>query len=185
MNNGKSKRMDTKILTQAGFLVAISIVLTRFLAIMVPVAGLPSSLRLSFGEVPLMVSGLLFGPLVGGISGLAADLIGVVVLPQGPYFPGFTISSILWGVLSGFFGVYLKKQGKDNPFSFRKIFISVAILFLIISVGLNTYWLSIMLGKGYLILFPMRAIAALLNIPVQSYIITNVIKHLKLIVVSD
>ncbi len=184
MNNVKSSKFSTKTLVQAGFLVALSIVLTRFLAIMVPVAGLPSSLRLSFGEIPLMISGLLFGPIIGGISGLAADLIGVVVLPQGPYFPGFTLSSILWGAVPGLFSIYFKRRGQvKNPFTFKNVFIVACVSIVLISICLNTYWLSIMLGKGYLILLPGRAISAFVNIPIQSYIITTLMKYLKTMIV--
>ncbi|MDR7857169.1 folate family ECF transporter S component [Tissierella sp.] len=184
MNNFSNGKISTKTLVQAGFLVALSIVLTRFLAIMVPVAGLPSTLRLSFGEIPLMISGLLFGPIIGGISGLAADLIGVVVLPQGPYFPGFTLSSILWGVIPGIFSFYFKRKGQGkNPFSFKNVFLVVCVSILVISIGLNTYWLSIMLGKGYMILLPGRAISAFVNIPIQSYIIATLIKYLKTMIV--
>ncbi len=56
MKNGK--KMNTKTLTQAAFLVALSIVLTRFGSIMV----LPT-LRVGVGDVPLMMTGMLFGPI--------------------------------------------------------------------------------------------------------------------------
>lgn len=182
MNNGKSNLMNTRTLVQAGFLIALSIVLTRFLSIMVPLGGMPT-LRLSFGEVPLMISGLLFGPIVGGISGLAADLIGVIVNSQGVFHPGFTLSSVLWGVIPGLFGIYFKrKQKKGNPFSIQNIGITVLITIVIISLGLNTLWLSSMFGKGFMVLLPGRALSALVNIPLQSFIINNLLKHLKTMV---
>lgn len=180
----RSKVMNTRTLVYAGFLTAISIVLTRFLAIMVPLAGLPT-LRLSFGEIPLMICGLLFGPIVGGISGLAADLIGVMINLQGPSIhPGFTLSSILWGVVPGIYGIYLKTRVKgENPFSGRNITIIVSICIIFISLGLNTYWLSNLFGKGFMVLLPGRALSAFINIPLQSFIITTLIKQLKGMVV--
>lgn len=183
MNNGKSSKMSTKTLVQAGFLVAISIVLTRFVSIMVPLAGGLPALRVGFGEIPLMIGGLLFGPVVGGISGMIADLIGAWAFPQGPYFPGFTLSSILWGVLPGIYGFYLRRKGeKGNPFTYKKIFIIVSISIGIISIGMNTYWLSLMLGKGYMVFLPGRLLSAIVNIPLQSYIITLLIKQLRIAV---
>ncbi len=181
MNKGKV--MNTRTLVYAGFLTAISIVLTRFLAVMVPLAGLPT-LRLSFGEIPLMISGLLFGPIVGGISGLAADLIGVMINLQGPSIhPGFTLSSILWGLIPGLYGIYLKTRTKEaNPFSIRNVTIIVSICIILISLGLNTYWLSNLFGKGFMVLLPGRALSAIVNIPLQSFMITTLIKHLKRIV---
>lgn len=181
MNN---KKINTKSLVQAGFLVAISIVMTRFLYFFVPIAGLPT-IRISFGEIPLMISGLLFGPVVGGISGLAADLIGVVVNSQGAFHPGFILSSMLWGVIPGIFGMYFKSKAKNkNPFTVKNISLTVAASFIIISLGLNTIWLSGLFGKGFMVLFPGRVIAAIFNIPLQSFIINMLIKHLRRMVLA-
>lgn len=182
MKNGKRSKISTKALTQAGFLVAISIVLTRFASILVPLAGGLPALRVGFGEIPLIMGGLIFGPLVGGIGGAVADLIGAWAFPQGPYFPGFTLSSILWGVIPGLFGIYFRKANKGNPFSLKNVFITVAISILIISIGLNTYWLAQMFGKGFMAFLPGRVLSALVNIPLQSYIITLLIKNLKTII---
>ncbi len=171
--------VNTKNLVQAGFLVAISIVMTRFLYFFIPIAGLPT-IRISFGEIPLMISGLLFGPVLGGISGLAADVIGITVNSQGAFHPGFTLSSVLWGVIPGIFGMYFKFKAKNtNPFTGQRIFLTVLVSIVIISLGLNTIWLSRLFGKGFMVLFPGRVIAALLNIPLQSFIINLLIKQLK------
>ena len=108
--------ITTRKLVMASFLTALSIVFTRFLFLMVPLGGLPA-LRLSFGESPIMLSGILFGPLIGGLTGLAADLVGVVINPQGAYFPGFTISSVLWGVIPGILAMYFKKEDNEKDYS--------------------------------------------------------------------
>ena len=177
MNNG---RMSTKTLTQAGFLTAISLVLTRFVSIMVPLAGGLPSLRLGFGEVPIVLSGLLFGPVVGGISGMIADLIGAFAFPQGPYFPGFTLSSILWGVLPGIYSIYLKnKAEKGNPFSYKRVLFIIIVSTIPISLLLNTYWLSMMFGKGFFILLPGRILSDIVKVPLVTYLITSLIKHLR------
>ncbi|MFA5576003.1 MAG: folate family ECF transporter S component [Tissierellaceae bacterium] len=176
MNN----RISTGTLTQAGFLTAISIVLTRFVSVMVPLAGGLPALRLGFGEIPIMMAGLLFGPVVGGISGMIADLIGAFTFPQGPYFPGFTLSSILWGVLPGIYSLYLaKKSDSGNIFTFKRVlFIAIAVT-IPVSLILNTYWLSIMMGKGFLVLLPGRLLSDIVKVPLESYFIAILIKHLR------
>lgn len=242
-------RFTTRKLVMASFLTALSIVFTRFLFLMVPLGGLPA-LRLSFGESPIMLSGILFGPLIGGLTGLAADLVGVVINPQGAYFPGFTISSVLWGVIPGILAMYFKKEdnekdysilnsllilflivglvsiffsqkvlsiregsiflydnplpktililyigifsvlvllplflkGKDNNkgfFSFDKIVLIVSISYIIISLGLNTYWLSIMFKKGFTVLFPGRLLSSIVSIPMHSMLISIFLKYFK------
>lgn len=241
--------ITTRKLVMASFLTALSIVFTRFLFLMVPLGGLPA-LRLSFGESPIMLSGILFGPLIGGLTGLAADLVGVVINPQGAYFPGFTISSVLWGVIPGILAMYFKKEdnekdysilnsllilflivglvsiffsqkvlsiregsiflydnplpktililyigifsilvllplflkGKDNNkgfFPFDKIVLIVSISYIIISLGLNTYWLSIMFKKGFTVLFPGRLLSSIVSIPMHSMLISIFLKYFK------
>ena len=178
------KKLNTRSLVQGSFLVAISIVMTRFLYFFVPLAGLPT-IRISFGEMPLMLSGLLFGPFVGGISGLAADLIGVAINPQAAFHPGFVLSSILWGVIPGLLGNYFKLKSKDkNPFTIKRIYLTVIVAYVIISLGLNTVWLTGLYGKGFMVLFPGRVIAAMFNIPLQSFVINLLIKHLRRMVLA-
>ncbi len=178
MLKSKSK-IDVRIMVKAGFLVAISIVMTRFVFIMLPLAGI-QALRISFGYVPLMLSGILFGPLVGGLTGFAADLIGFLVNPMGPYHPGFTISSTLWGVLPGLIFIVLKgKNTFEKSLSFKNIVIAVAITSILVSILLDTYWLSVLYGKGFLILLPTRVVASLISIPIHSVIIKALVKYLK------
>lgn len=183
MNNKKGS-MDTRTMVKAGFLTAISIVLTRFMYFFVPLAGIPA-LRISFGEVPIMMSGLLFGPIVGGVTGVAADLIGILINSQGAFHPGFTLSSMLWGVIPGLFALlYKKRKTYEKIYSFMNVFLAVFVSFVIISLGLNTLWLSSMFGKGFIVLLPGRVIAAIVNIPLQSIIITTLLKYLKGLVKS-
>lgn len=174
--------MNTKELVQAAFLVAISIAMTRFLYFFVPILGI-QGIRISFGEIPLMIGGLLFGPLIGGIGGLAADVIGVMINPQGVFHPGFTLSSILWGVIPGFLGIYFKTKGdKKNPFTVQRIVLTVFICMVVISLGLNTLWLTSLYGKGFMVLLPGRVIAALISIPINSFVIKTLMKHLRRLV---
>lgn len=172
------KKISTKVLVRASFLTAISIVLTRFLSIMVPIAGLPT-IRVGFGGIPIAMAGLLFGPLVGGITGLASDLIGVLINPQGAFHPGFTLSAILGGFIPGLFTLYFKKNKKNGKdFTLARIFIVKLFTTIIISIGLNTFWLTQLLGRGYLVLLPARLINALINLPIQAFILFTVISFL-------
>lgn len=166
-------------MVKAGFLVAISIVMTRFAYIMVPLAGV-SALRISFGDVPLIMSGFMFGPVVGGLTGLAADIIGFLINPQGPYHPGFTLSSILWGVIPGLWMLlWIKRTSFEERYSFKKILLAVATTAAIVSLGLNTYWLSNLYGKGFFILLPTRILATIISIPIHSALIKYLMKFLR------
>lgn len=179
IGSGKRESIKIKTLVMASFLTALSIVFTRFFYVMIPLGNV-QAIRLSFGEAPIMLSGLLFGPLLGGLTGLAADVLGVIINSQGAFFPGFTLSSILWGVIPGILGIIFKRDGES--LSFIKILTSVAISYIIISIGLNTCWLSIMFKKGMLLLLPGRIISSIANIPIQTAIISTILKYTKDIV---
>lgn len=126
-----SKRiLNTKALVASSLLTAISIVLTRFFAVMVPLGGMPA-LRLELGQIPLMITGILFGPIAGGLAGAVADLIGVWMSPFG-IFPGFTLSSMLWGIIPGL--IYKGIKSSKVKLNFNVINI-LFILILAISLG--------------------------------------------------
>ncbi|RVU54394.1 folate family ECF transporter S component [Anaerosphaera multitolerans] len=139
--------MTTKVLVRAAFFAALSIILTRFLSIMVT-----ENIRIGFGPIPIMLTGLFYGPIVGGIVGFVADIVGVLINPMGSAIhPGFTFSSILTGALPGIvYMLFLRKKGKDGNFKLAVV-ISVLLVAIIINLLLNTLWLSGLYGNPYMI----------------------------------
>ena len=104
MQEKKRPVMATKVLTYNALLVALSVVLARLFGLM-PEA----SSRYSIEAVPIFLSGLMFGPLAGGLVGFAADFIGCLFSPFG-YNPIFCIPPILYGVFAGLFAKLLRKH---------------------------------------------------------------------------
>jgi hypothetical protein len=81
--------LQPKSLVLASFFVGINIVLSRIGAIML----FGGSVRLSFGNVPLILSGLLLGPAAGFMTGIVSDLLGFLINSHGgAYHPGFTLA---------------------------------------------------------------------------------------------
>lgn len=119
--------INTKMLVSSSLLIAISIILSRVMGIMVPIAGV-SALRISFGMIPIYVASFLFGPLMGGLVGMISDVIGFMINPiGGAFFPGFTISAILIGVIPGSVHKIVKKNNIE-----KKIFtFNTAVIFLL------------------------------------------------------
>lgn len=165
MNN---KKMSTKSIVLAGIFVAASIILTRFLGFMI----LGGTIRISLGSVPIALSGIMLGAVGGTLVGIVADLVGVLLVPQGAFFPGFTLSSALTGLIPALF---VHKFYADKNISFGKICIltgiSTLVSTLVVSIGLNTLWLSILFKKGFMVLLPERILSSVL-IGILSYITT-------------
>ena len=100
----------TRKITLAAMLTAVSIILTRFVSIIIPLGGYPS-LSIDLGSVPILLSGIVLGPIFGGIVGFTSDLIGFFTNSRGGVFhAGFTINSILTGVIPGLIYLFLKNK---------------------------------------------------------------------------
>lgn len=100
------KQITVKRLSMMAMLVALQIVLSKFLMLQVT-----SSVRLSIDSVPILLSGIWFGPLAGGIVGLLSDLLGTLLFPTaGLYYPPLTIAFLLIGVSAGLFGRLIKTE---------------------------------------------------------------------------
>ncbi len=96
---------SVRILVITALLIAISIILTRFFSISMP------TLRIGFGDVPVILGGMFFGPLVGAVTGALSDFIGYLINPMGgTYFPGFTVSAALRGAIPGFLFIVMRNK---------------------------------------------------------------------------
>ncbi len=145
---------NTRIIVHLSILMAIEIVLSRFFSISTPIV------KIGFAFVPLAICGLLYGPVWAGVVGALADILGANLFPVGMYFPGFTISSALSGVV---YGLFLHKK----HCSWRHIILLVLVQRMIIGLCLSTYWLTFLTKLPFMVLFSTRILQALVLIPIQ------------------
>lgn len=147
-------RLNTKKIVYIGLFVSISIVLTRMLAFY-PVP----TIRISFGDIPTMLSGMMFGPVAGAITGALADVLGTLMFPPATgatFFPGFTLSKILVGAIPAL----IYRYSKGN--SLIRVIVSVVVTEIVCSLFLDTLWLSMMYNKGMLVLLPSRMLTRII-----------------------
>ena len=171
--------MKTKNLITLALLSAISIILTRFFSVMLPIGGI-MGLRISFGDIPIILAGILFGPIAGALVGAVSDVIGAVFLSAFGYFPGFTLSAALVGAIPPL----VLKIFRGKELKLQHIFIAILVTDIVTSLFLNTLWLTMMTGKAFLILLPPRLIARAILLPITTsliYILNKKVKVLKLI----
>lgn len=125
------------ILTCLALLTAMQIVLARYLAI--PVS---ESIRFSFSFIPVVIAARRFG-VVGGmlVYGLG-DFLGAIIFPTGgAYFPGFTLTAVISGLI---YGLYLGKK-----ISSLRIILSVLTSQILCTLVMNSYWVSTLYGSDF------------------------------------
>ena len=86
----------TRTITTAGIMLAIQMVLSSY-----GVIEVSDSLKISLAHLALAPTAMFFGPVVAGMQGALSDILGFLIKPTGPYFPGFTLSALLGGVIYG------------------------------------------------------------------------------------
>lgn len=129
----KNKNLQKIIFT--GLMVAIGIVLSTVVSISYP----PNStiIRFGIGYLPLIIVSIVLGPKLGLAAAVIQDVLGYFVyiwvfgVPSGPFFPGFTLNSILYGIVPGI--IYNLKIKKDN------LFMIINFAFLLILMGLGIW----------------------------------------------
>ena len=159
--NTKNQRLN-KLVTCA-LLIAMEVVLGRFLSIRTPAA------TIGFGFVPLAISGIMFGPVYGFAVGAIADLLGATLFPIGAYYPGFTLTTALSGLVYGL----LMYEKPETPERTRcnfivRVVIAAAIVCLGFNLCLNTFWLTQLYDKGYMAFLAPRVVQEIVVFFVQS-----------------
>ena len=151
--NIKESKFTVRSIVILALLIALHVVLTRFLSFN------QWNMRIGFGFVPVVIAAVVLGPAGAAFTGGIADFIGAILFPIGAYFPGFTLTAASMGLV---FGLFLHKKH-----TFIRILLSVAVNQLILSLLLNTFWVSVLYGSPFLGLIPARLIQCAVNIPIQ------------------
>lgn len=167
-----NKAFTTKNLLLLALFAAISIILTRFLSFYLPILAV-NTVRISLGNIPVILAGLLLGPMAGAVTGIAADVIGATMFSPFGYFPGFTLSAALVGVLPGILKAYIRNLDR-----FKSVLLIVFITELITSVGLNTLWVSITTHVSYVVLLIPRVGITLIMMLVYASVVYVLLKRL-------
>ena len=145
-------KKTTVRLTVMAMLTGLEIVLSRFLSIPTPIT------KIGFAFVPVAA---------------AALLLGALLFPIGPYFPGFTLTAFLMGLC---YGLFLYREQK-----FWRVLAAVGVHQLVLSMLLNSLWLWIIstaADKGYWAMVLARVPQTLLLAAVQLAVIPALVKLL-------
>lgn len=165
------KIKDVKTLTTCALLLALATILGFF---KIPITQI---IEIRFGALPVAVAGAFFGPVIGGIVGGLSDILAFIVKPTGPFFPGFTISSVIGGVIFGFI-----LYSKDRKPTILRIFMAQVAYTIIVGLLINSFNLYFLYGDisqgigGYFAYMSTRLLKELIMLPVNAILLTGVIK---------
>ena len=111
MKNQSPLFKSVRALTLAAMLAAMSVVIGIFCKTLLNFGN--GLMRITFENLPIIISGMLFGPIAGGAVGAASDLMSYLLSPQ-TYPPNLivTLGATTVGVVSGVISHYIvKKRG--------------------------------------------------------------------------
>jgi len=159
-----------KKIALSALLIALHIVVTRYLSYQ------SEFLRLSFEAIPLMLAGMILGPGYAVLIGGVADVLGATVFATSgaPFFPGFTLSSVLIGCICG----VLLYETKEKPYSNLKFLILLicteVIIYGTVTMFLTPLWLSIMYNKAASFIVAARLISKSIVVAIEIPVVFGI-----------
>ena len=159
-----NKNQKILVITLAGLLIAVDIVLERYLVIEVS-----NSSRYSLAFSARAVSGAVLGPLVSGITGGLSDFIGAVLKFGSPIFP-LCFTAVLRGAL---YGIFLYKKCTVNRIVFCTLSVELGCSMLLNSIVLYSYY-----GTPLEVLLLTRGLQAIIMIALQIPVLILMKKYL-------
>ena len=165
-------KISSHKITTMGLLIALSIIFTRIASLRVAIGGV-EGIRIGLGRLPIILGGIIFGPLAGGLIGAFSDLLGYFINPIGAYMPHFTLTSALTGIIPATILILMRK---DEPNVFD-LGIAITIGQLVTSIMLIPYFLHILFGLPWNVLMLPRIISEPIQIFIYTYTINIILKR--------
>lgn len=143
----KMKKSTFRTVIVLALLLAAEIVLSRFLSISL------QNLKFGFSFLVVAFAAREFGFLGGAAVGGLGDLVGAILFPIGPYFPGFTLTAALCGAS---YAAAFKLKGD------KWLLIALILNNFLLGAFLNSLWISLLYGTPFLALVPIRLVQAVI-----------------------
>ena len=177
----KKSKIDIRTMTVSSILIAMGTVLS-FLRI-----PLSTVTEITLTGLPIAAGAYLFGPWMGFAIGALIDICGFMIAPKGAFFPGFTISTGLIGMIYGLF-LYRNWWNRESPkktllrSGTKGLVIRIVLAHLIktvcISLCLNCLWLSLFYGLSFPVVFFASLPKEIINLPIEAFLIFSIIRLL-------
>lgn len=154
-------------ITTAAMCGALSMIMNVMFTVM-----LEDTNKIALYTIPNQAVYYLFGPVVGSFYAAAMDILNFIVTPRGAFFPIFTLNAVVAALL---FGTITYKR----KLSFWRVLAAEFVVVVICNILINTYGLSILMGRGFIVMLPGRIIKNLIMWPIKSALFYGVMKPIE------
>lgn len=168
-------KLDLRTLVTLALLMAINIILTRIFVIYITDFS-----RIDFGNIPIILAGLFFGPVAGALTGAVADIFGSAVLSGRGWFPPLTVGPLLMGLIPGLLRFWLK-----DKVTWTRVLVIIILAEAVASIAWKTYWLSVLYNMEYAALLVLRGPVAVAMVAIETLLIYILYKRLLPVVKSS
>ena len=122
------------------------------------------NLKISFGFFLNALGSLIYGPFVGILTGFATDILGTIIHPIGPFFPGYTLTAMAGSFVYALFFYRAR-------ITVRRVVLCKLCVNLFVNVGLNCLWSAILYSKGYFYYLAKSLAKNLVMLPIEVVIL--------------
>ena len=159
-------KITTRKLAVSAILLAADVMLTRVFAFNTPL------MKIGLGFAAIALCAMLYGPAWAALVSALGDLIGSLAFPTGAYFPGFTLTAAVTGLI---FGLCLYKRER----SWIHAVLAAALNCLIVSFLANSAMISFITGNSYAAMLATRAVQLAVMLPDSSEVWLNAASQIR------
>ena len=160
-----------RIMTSVAMLTAFSIILERFL----PLVN-TDTIRVSLGNVPIIIASIFFGPVAGILCGVISDIIGCF-LNGYPPFPVLMLAPVTVGLLPGISARLFKNKQRNGISNILVLTCTMLVTNILASVIITTAGLHLLYGTPLPVIFLQRIPASLINTAVEITVLFLLLKN--------
>lgn len=164
-------RFTTRQMTLASMLIALQVVLGKLSV------GDPTVVKVGLGFIATALIGYFLGPWIGGLAMVINDLISNTILSSGTlFFPGFTLSAFISGVIAGMF-LYNQK------ITWQRVLVYEFFQILVTNVIFTTLWIYLMslssssTGRTFMALLTVRLPKEVITWPIEALIVFVILRQ--------
>ena len=162
---------NVKVLTTAAMLGALSVIIGIFCKNFLNFGN--GLFRVTFENFPIIMSGILFGPAVGAVTGIVSDMVSYFLSTQSfAISPIVTLGAALVGAVSGIVSNYIIKKHGAWRIVFSTLLAHAVGSLIVKTFGIYAYY---NMSYGMLLLYRIPTYAAI--IAVESFFLCLIFRH--------